>query len=193
MEYEFAPLEGITDAVYRRTHSRFYPGVARYYTPFISPTKNHCFTPREKRELKAENNPGVPLVPQLIGKNAEDFLWAVNELADMGYREVNFNLGCPSGTVTAKGKGAGFLAKPDALDAFFEKIFRAAPLRISVKTRLGMVSPEEFPHLLEIYNRYPVCRLIIHPRTREEQYSGPIHRDLFRYASEHTSDRKSVV
>ena len=78
MEYEFAPLEGVTDAVYRRTHRRFYPGIARYYTPFISPTKNHIFTPRDRRELAPENNPDVPLVPQLLGKNADDLVLAGN-------------------------------------------------------------------------------------------------------------------
>ena len=187
MEYEFAPLEGITDAVYRRTHVRHYPGVARYYTPFISPTHHHVFTPRDLRELAAENNPGLALVPQLLTKNADDFLWAANALADMGYREVNLNLGCPSGTVTAKGKGAGFLARPDELDAFLGKIYAAAPLRVSVKTRLGIERPEEFIRLLSIFNRYPVARLIIHPRTRAEQYDGPVHRELFAYARENTS------
>lgn len=179
MQYDFAPMEGITDAVYRRTHRRFFPGVTRYYTPFISPTQNHVLTPRDRRELAPENNPGVPLVPQLLTKNAQDFLWAANVLADMGYEEVNLNLGCPSGTVTAKGKGAGFLAHPDALDAFLEEIFHAAPIAISVKTRIGMRSAEEFAPLLSIYAKYPLCRLIIHPRTAAEQYTGRAHRELF--------------
>lgn len=182
MEYEFAPLEGITDAVYRRTHCRHYPGVTRYYTPFISPTHHHVLTPRDRRELAPENNPGLTLIPQLLTKNAADFLWAANTLRDMGYREVNLNLGCPSGTVTAKGKGAGFLARPDELDAFLAEIYAAAPLAVSVKTRLGMDGPEEFFRLFDIFYQYPVARLIIHPRTRAGQYDGPVHRELFAYA-----------
>lgn len=182
MELEFAPLEGVTDALYRRTHRAFYPGVDRYYTPFISPTQNRRFTPRELRELSPDNNQDVPLVPQLLGKNAGDFLWAANTLADMGYEEVNLNLGCPSGTVTAKGKGAGFLTHPDVLDAFLEEVFAAAPGRVSIKTRLGLNDPGEFPRLLEIFNRYPVSRLIVHPRTGAEMYRGSVHLDAFAHA-----------
>lgn len=187
MKYYFAPMEGLTDMVYRRVHAKHYPGLDRYYTPFVSPTQNHSFAPRELRELSPENNGGIPLVPQLIGKNADDFLWAAGELANMGYTEVNLNLGCPSGTVTAKGKGAGFLAYPDKLDSFLETIFSACPIAISIKTRLGMEHADEFEPILEIYNRYPVRELIIHPRTKREMYSGNVHLDSFRNAMEKTS------
>jgi len=187
MEYEVAPLEGITDAVYRRTHAKYYPGAARYYTPFISPTMHHIFTPQELRELVPENNPGLKLVPQLLGRNASDLLWAAQELADMGYTEMNLNLGCPSGTVVSKRKGAGLLACPEELDMLLHVLFSAAPLKISIKTRLGMESPEEFSHLLSIYNQYPVCRLIVHARTRAELYTGHTHWECFAEALQNTS------
>ena len=179
MEYEFAPLEGITDAVYRRNHRAFYPGITRYYTPFISPTQHHVFTPRQLRELKPSNNGPILLIPQLLGKNAEDILWAARALADMGYREVNLNLGCPSGTVTAKGKGAGLLRDPQTLDDFLGAVFRDAPVSFSIKTRIGWEFPEEFPRLLAVFSQYPVRRLIIHPRTREQLYTGSVHRGVF--------------
>lgn len=182
MRYYFAPMEGLTDMVFRRAHQRHYPGIDRYYTPFISPTQNHLFTPRELRELSPGNNTGVPLVPQLLGRNAEDFLWAVNALADMGYEEVNLNLGCPSSTVTAKGKGSGFLAYPEELERFLEKIYARSPIAVSIKSRLGMEAPEEFDRILAIYNRFPVRELILHPRTRKEQYFAPVHEDIFRDA-----------
>ena len=110
----------------------------------------------------------------------EDFLWAAQVCRDLGYREVNLNLGCPSGTVTAKGKGAGMLRDPETLDKFLEAVFARAPLPISVKTRLGFADPEEFPRLLEIFNRYPLRELILHPRVRQEFYSGSVHMDAFR-------------
>ena len=113
MDYEFAPMEGITDWRYRRAHSRAFSGVDRYYMPFLSPSQGHAFTRREKEEIDPAHNAGVRVVPQLLTRRAEDFLWAAGELAARGYREVNLNLGCPSGTVTAKGKGAGFLARPE--------------------------------------------------------------------------------
>ena len=179
MEYEFAPLEGVTDAVYRRNHVRFYPGLDRYYTPFISPTRNHVFTSRQLRELSADNNPGVPLVLQLLGKNADDLLWAAKALSDMGFAEINLNLGCPSRTVTAKGKGAGLLADPDSLDRLLERLFSRSPAAISVKTRLGIHTAEAFSEIVRVYDRYPIRRLIIHPRTADQLYTGSVDRKAF--------------
>ncbi len=187
MRFLFAPMEGITGRVYRRVHARFYPGIERYYAPFFSPSGDHHFPLRGLTDLLPEENPGVPLIPQLLTNRAEDFIWAAASLLDRGYGEVNLNLGCPSGTVTAKGKGAGFLREPDRLDAFLEEIF-AAPslrgLRISVKTRLGYDSAEEFPRLLAIYRKYPLAHLIVHPRIREDFYAAPVRPEAFAAALE---------
>ena len=174
MRYYFAPMEGVTGAVYRRTHHDYFPGIDKYFMPFITPTANGRLTPRQKRDVAPEVNAGVPAVPQLLTKSAEDFIWAANALFDMGYREVNLNLGCPSGTVTAKGKGAGFLGDPDALDRFLDAVFSACRGAVSVKTRLGLRDPAEFDRLLGIYNRYPVAELTIHPRVRQDFYKGNV-------------------
>lgn len=182
MQYNFAPMEGITGAVYRRAHVRHFPGTDRYFMPFLSPSQNHVFTRRELRDILPQYNEGVPAVPQLLTRRAEDFLWAAGELAAMGYREVSLNLGCPSGTVAAKGKGAGFLAFPQELDRFLDEIFSRAPLAVSVKTRLGVHSPEEFPALLEIYNRYPIACLTIHPRVQRDFYKNSVRLDAFAQA-----------
>lgn len=182
MRYDFAPMEGLTDSIFRRLHHGYFPGVDRYYTPFFSPTIHRALTTREERELPLASETGFPVVPQLLTKSAEDFLWMAKVCRDRGYEEVNLNLGCPSGTVVAKGKGSGMLADEDALDRFLEGIFRAPPLPISVKTRLGLKNPEEFYQLLEVFNRYPIAELTIHPRVRSEFYSGDIHMDMFAWA-----------
>ena len=162
MNYYFAPLEGVTGSEFRRAHHRWFPGVDAYYMPFLSPTQDHVFTPRELRNVLPEHNQGFRAVPQLLTKNPEDFLWCAGELAAMGYGEVNLNLGCPSGTVTAKGKGAGMLARPEELDCFLDTVFsQAPPMKISLKTRLGLEDPEEFPRLLEIFAKYPVSLLTV--------------------------------
>ena len=179
MLLDFAPLEGITTALFRRLHREYFPGVDRYYTPFLSPTSDRRFTPKEQREFFPEFNEGVPTVPQILTKNADDFLWAAKELHSMGYDEVNLNLGCPSGTVTAKGKGAGMLADPQALDTFLDRIYSKAPCKISVKTRLGMETPDEFYEILEIYKRYPLSELIIHPRVRKDFYRHCVRTEAF--------------
>ena len=182
----FAPMEGLTDHVFRRLHHQYFPGVDRYYMPFFSPTQDHVLTNREKREL--EYCPEISAVPQILTKNPEDFVWAANTYAAMGYSEVNLNLGCPSGTVFSKGKGAGMLRDPDALDRFLDEIFRNTKPRITVKTRLGVEAPEEFAKLLAIFNRYPIGELTIHPRFRRDFYQGRARMELFDYAVENSKN-----
>ena len=187
MEFLFAPMEGVTGYIYRRVHARFFPGVSRYYAPFFSPSGDHHFPLRGLKDLLPEENPGVRLVPRLLTNKAEDFIWAAASLMDRGYGEVDLNLGCPSGTVTAKRKGAGFLLLPAELDAFLAKIFAAPELRglaISLKTRIGFEKEEEFPALLRIYRQYPLSRLIVHPRLRSDYYTGQVHPDAFALAME---------
>ena len=179
MYHYFAPMEGLTDSIYRKLHHRFFPGIDRYYTPFLSPTVHRKLTAKEERELPPADSLDFCVVPQMLTKNPADFLWLAQEIHDRGYSQVNLNLGCPSGTVTAKGKGSGFLAHPDELAAFFDEVFSKNPLPVSVKTRLGYETPEEFAALLDIYNRYPIACLTVHPRVRKEKYRGPVHLDVF--------------
>lgn len=186
MTFEFAPLEGPTDRIYRQLHRQYFPGLDRYYTPFLSPTVHRSLTHREELELPTAASLGAETVPQLLTRNPADFLWMAGQCAERGYREVNLNLGCPSGTVVSKGKGAGMLADRDGLCRFLDEVFSAAPVAISVKTRIGLRDPAEFPELLDIFNRYPLARLILHPRVRQAFYSGSVDMDAFAYALGHS-------
>ena len=183
MTYYFAPMEGLTDSIYRRTHHKYFPGVDAYYMPFLSPTIHRSLTHKEDRELPLADTMPFRAVPQILTKVPEDFLWAAQVCADRGYDEVNLNIGCPSGTVVSKGKGSGMLRDVAALDAFLETIFAGTSLPVSVKTRLGLEKPEEFPALLEVFNRYPIRELTIHPRVRKQFYDGSVHMEQFRYAA----------
>jgi tRNA-dihydrouridine synthase len=188
MKYYFAPMEGLTDRIYRDIHARFFPGLDRYYTPFFSPTMHHSLTNKEARELPMAVETPVCTIPQILTKSAEDFLWMANLCAERGYTEVNLNAGCPSGTVTAKGKGAGMLANTEELDRFLEQVFTSSPLPVSVKTRIGVQSSEEWPAILEVYNRYPIKELTVHSRVRKAFYAGTVEEDCFRYAVEHSKN-----
>ena len=183
MRCYFAPMEGVTSAPYRQAHHRHFTGVDRYYAPFISPTIHHVLNPREQRDILPQYNEGTPVIPQLLSKNAEDFLWAANDMAAMGYREVNLNLGCPSGTVVSKGKGSGFLAHLEDLERFLDEIYAHSPIAISIKTRLGVVDPDEFGPILELYNRYPIPELTIHPRVQKQMYRGEVYLEHFAKAA----------
>ena len=186
MQYYFAPMEGLTDSIYRRAHHTYFSGVDRYYMPFLSPTIHRTLTHREDRELPMADSVDFQAVPQVLTKVAEDFLWAAQVCRDRGYDEVNLNVGCPSGTVVSKGKGSGMLRDLDHLDRFLEEIFQESVLPISVKTRLGIENSEEFPKILEIYNRYPIKELTNHPRVRKQFYNGTEDMEMFRYAAQNS-------
>lgn len=180
----FAPMEGLTDHLYRQAHHACFQGVSRYFIPFISPTEHRVFTPREFASVSPKNNEGLNAVPQILCKNPDYFVWAAGALQDLGYEEVNLNIGCPSGTVTAKGKGSGMLRSPDTLALFLDEIFARSPIPVSIKTRIGFESPEEWPALLSVLSRYPAKEIIIHPRTRRQFYAGETYRETLDAAFE---------
>lgn len=175
-----APMEGLTTYIWRRAQREVFGGVDKYFTPFLSPNGNLAF---QQKELDEVSQGETDTVPQLLTNRGDYFVWAARELYAMGIREVNFNLGCPSGIVTAKRKGAGLLAYPEELDRCLEEVFAALPdMRVSIKTRIGKNDPAEWGRLLAIYGKYPVSELIVHPRVQKEFYRGAVHRDAFELA-----------
>ena len=182
MNYYVAPMEGLTDRVWRQAHQKWFGWAgapAKYYAPFLSPPENRVLIQKKMAELAPEANPGAPVVPQLLAKDGALAAWMVGQLRQLGYAEVNLNFGCPSGTVTAKGKGSGMLRDLDKLDAFLAALFAEAEGPLTVKTRLGVEKPEEFAAVLEVYNRYPIAELTIHPRVMRQQYRGIADREAF--------------
>ena len=191
MKFYFAPLEGITRYIFRNAYEKYYGGIDKYFAPFISPTDNCFMTPKNVRELCPEHNQGIKLVPQILTNNSVAFIGAANELYDMGYKELNLILGCPSGTVCAKKKGAGFLTEWYEMEQLFDAIYEWAAsnnVKISVKTRLGRFNPEEFYDILEIYNKYPISELIVHPRIEKDYYKGKPRMEFYEYAVEHSGN-----
>ena len=176
-----APMEGLTGYLWRQVHAALFGPADKYFTPFLSPNATRTFQRKELDEIDPAHNAGLYVVPQLLTNRAEHFLWAAGELYARGYREINFNLGCPAGTEAAKRKGSGLLAYPQELDHCLEEIFAGLPrgMSVSVKTRIGKNDPAEWPGLLAIYRKYPLSELIVHPRIQKEFYKGVPHRDAW--------------
>ncbi len=188
--YYLAPLEGITTYVFRNAYHRHFAPMDKYFTPFFVPHSKRGFSAKEKREILPENNEGLYLVPQIMSNHAEDCLNTIRKLKEYGYKEINLNMGCPSKTVVSKGRGSGFLAFPEELDRFLDAVFEGAGnmgVRISIKTRLGKDEPEEFYRILEIYNRYPVEELIVHPRVQKDFYKNEPNFEMFAYVQENSN------
>ena len=179
MNLYLAPLEGITGYIYRNALNDIFGGVDKFYAPFITPPVKRELATKEIRELCREHNEGIDLVPQVLTANASDFNLTKEVLRDMGYGEININLGCPSKTVTTKGRGAGALQYPDKLDEFLYGVFESGEDKVSIKTRIGVEEKEEFERLLEIYNKYPIMELTIHPRLMNQAYKGLADREVF--------------
>lgn len=179
MKYYLAPMEGITTYNFRRAYHKYYGGVEKYFTPFIG---NRKLNSRERNDILPEHNQRMKVVPQILANRSEDFLSIAEVAASYGYSAVNLNLGCPSGTVTARKRGAGFLSVPEELERFLDEIFDKCHLRISVKTRIGVEDTEEWCRLLELFGRYPMEELIIHPRLLREGYGGQVHIEAFEAA-----------
>ncbi len=179
MKFYFAPMEGLTGYIYRNAHKAFFDSIDKYFSPFIIANQIDGFKTRDLKDILPENNQGLVLIPQVLTNNAKDFIYTSKKMKSMGYTEINLNLGCPSGTVVSKNRGSGFLAKKDELDAFLEEIFSQAITKISVKTRIGKDQPEEFYDLINIFNKYPIEELIIHPRIQKDFYKNKPNMQIF--------------
>ncbi|MFA6941799.1 MAG: tRNA-dihydrouridine synthase family protein [Clostridiaceae bacterium] len=179
MNYYFAPMEGLTGYIYRNAHKAFFNNIDKYFSPFIVANQSERFKTKELNDVLPENNQGIVLIPQILTNNAKDFIHTSKKLKFLGYNEINLNLGCPSGTVVSKNRGSGFLAKREELDAFLDEIFSESITSISVKTRIGKDRCEEFYDLIEIFNKYPIKELIIHPRIQKDFYKNKPNMKIF--------------
>lgn len=180
MKYYFAPMHGITGYIYRNSYEKVFHNIDKYFTPFIVPNRSRSLKTKELIDVFPENNKGLNIIPQILANQSKGFILTARKLQQLGYNEVNLNLGCPSGTVVSKGKGSGFLAHREELDRFLDEIFKINDIKISVKTRLGKDSPDEFYELIKIYNKYPMEELIIHPRTQRDFYGNKPNLEVFK-------------
>ncbi|MBR5155715.1 MAG: tRNA-dihydrouridine synthase family protein [Clostridia bacterium] len=172
MKLYFAPLEGITTYTYRNIHKEFFGGCDEYFAPFITPSANEKVSIKSLRDIMPENNRNLQPAVQVMANQPEAFLNFEEKIKELGYTSVNLNFGCPSSTVVKKNRGAGALLDIEKLDNFLKGVFEKSSLQISVKTRIGFFGADEMQGIMAVYNKYPISRLIVHPRTRQDYYSG---------------------
>jgi len=171
-----APIRGITDCHFRSLFNTYFPGFDSALAPFINPQRSSHYQPKQLKDLLPEANIDFPVVPQLLHTNTDDFLFLASRLHDLGYKEINWNLGCPAPMVTKKKRGSGLLPFPDEILLFLDKVIPKLPVRLSIKTRLGLESPKELLALLPNLNEYPLSEIIIHGRLGQQAYKGSTDR-----------------
>jgi tRNA-dihydrouridine synthase B len=175
-----APLRGVTDVIYRSAYADHFDGVDLAIAPFITTHAGRRIKPSHVRDLRPEDNQGLPTIPQVLTKSAGDLIHLAHALFDMGYATINLNCGCPFPQVANKGRGSGLLSVPEALDRLLDTVLAQIPNRLSIKTRLGRRQADEIHAVMPIYNRYPLESVIVHPRTAIQMYGG--HPDLAAFA-----------
>lgn len=190
---QLAPMEGITTYIYRNAFNKYYGGIDTYYCPFISTHKNKELNFKEKKEILPENNKGIKMIPQLLTADAEEFIYTSSQIAELGYDTVNLNFGCPSGTVTAKGKGSGILADTKKLYDLLDAIFSKTDLKISVKTRIGVSDKSEWEEIQKVYESFPFEELIIHSRVRDDFYKKPADKSILSFVPKELFDKTKIV
>ena len=179
----FAPMEGITDGIFRRIHHRIFGGIDVYCLPFHKLTQSMSLLTREERDIAPEENEGLNVLPQALTRDPEQLSAWLYYVSECGYPCADLNLGCPSPTVTKRGRGSGLLQDPGYLRAFLDRVFsNTLPVSLSVKTRIGYENPEEWPGLAELLADYPFAHVTIHARTTREQYTGRVHPEAFELA-----------
>ncbi|HBI47639.1 MAG TPA: tRNA dihydrouridine synthase DusB [Smithella sp.] len=174
-----APVQGITDRIYRNLFPVYFKGVDMAIAPFISSSKKMKAENSLLREFYPDKNTGIPTIPQIMSSQPDDFTQLANALYNIGYGTVNWNLGCPFPMVVKKGRGAGMLCYPDKIESFPTKTMPALKPKLSIKLRIGLKYPDEVLPLIPIFNQYPLEELIIHPRTAVQMYEGKVDLDIF--------------
>jgi tRNA-dihydrouridine synthase B len=175
-----APILGHTDYVFRNAITRYFKGIDVCYTPFLTSVKGSHVRNSHLTDILPKHNKSVKIVPQILGKDPEEFLVMSNQIFDeMGYKRVNWNLGCPYPMVVNKKRGAGLLPYPEIIRDFLTKVIPFMNGRLSIKIRLGKNDPSEIFPVLNVLNDFPIEEIIIHPRTASQMYSGTPDLDSF--------------
>lgn len=176
-----APLRGFTDVVFRNAFQHHFRGVNEAVAPFVTSIKGRRIKPSHLRDLAPTENRTMPVVPQILSNNSDEFICLANTLFDLGYGEINWNLGCPYPMVAKKKRGSGLLPHPESIDRMLDALLNGIAGTLSIKTRLGRWSVNEMDQLIPVFNRYPLARIIVHPRTGAQMYTGSV--DVEAYAS----------
>lgn len=182
-----SPLQGFTDFRFRNTFSKYFGGIDSFYAPYIRLDGKLEIKPAYERDILPDNNKNSAIIPQIMTKDADEFLFVASYVQKLGYKELNWNLGCPYPMVTKRGMGSGLIKNPAKIDEILHKVHEASDIKVSVKMRLGYDSNEEIFQVLPILNKYPLESIAVHPRIGKQLYKGRVDLDAFQRCIDSTS------
>lgn len=185
MQIYLAPLQGLTDWIFRESFTEHIGTFDKTFTPFVRVQGGEFYRPSQCNDMLPAHNIFQKPVPQFLGNTADSFKRFENLCLEHHYTEANINMGCPFPMITGKHMGAGLLAHPTEVSQLLEGIFANTKLKISIKCRLGQESVTEFKQLVPVFNNFPLEEIIIHPRVGKQQYKGEADTEAFaRYAEQ---------
>ncbi len=174
-----APIQGITEYHFRNAFAKYFKGVDSFYAPYLRLDNSGNFKKSKLKDVLAENNSGIHLIPQIMTNDADEFIMMTDYLAGQGYAEVNWNLGCPYPMVTNRKLGSGLLPFPDLIGEILGKVTSVIKTKLSVKLRSGLESDRDIYEILPLLNQFPLTSISIHPRIGTELYRFPANREVF--------------
>lgn len=180
VKLSLGPFQGITDAPFRNVFKKHFGGIDKFYTPFFTGIQKDHAKNMQVEEIDPRCNDVETLTPQILSTDAEEILRFASQCKELGYKEINLNMGCPFPRVANKKRGCGLLPYPEKIDAMLSTVFERIDLKFSIKCRLGYYSPDEIVPVIEVFNQYPLSELIIHPRIGKQLYKGEA--DVQRFA-----------
>lgn len=180
VKLSLGPFQGITDAPFRNVFKKHFGGIDKFYTPFFTGIQKDHAKNMQVEEIDPRFNDVETLTPQILSTDDEEILRFASQCKELGYKEINLNMGCPFPRVANKKRGSGLLPYPEKIDTMLCRVFEKIEVGFSVKCRLGYVNPDEIYPVLEVFNKYPLSELIIHPRIGKQLYKGEA--DVKRFA-----------
>lgn len=174
-----APLQSFTDFRFRKAFFKFFNGVDKCYAPYIRLTNQKEIKNNQKKDILLENNNHMPVMPQLMVNNIDDFLLVADYVQGLGYNEINWNMGCPYPMVAKRNLGAGMLNNPNEIDQLLDQVFSKSDIKLGLKMRMGYESTDEILKVIPVLNKYPITELIIHARFAKQLYKPSVDLDRF--------------
>ena len=184
-----SPLQGYTDFRFRNAFNKFFGGIDIYYAPYIRLSGSLEVKSANERDIIPANNSNITLIPQILTNSSDEFIFVAKYVQEMGYNELNWNLGCPYPMVTKRGMGSGLINDPEKIDNILNQVYSESDINISIKMRLGYNSNEEIFQVLPILEKYPVKNIAIHPRIGKQLYKGETDLDAFQRCLDKTSHK----
>ena len=182
VQLSLGPFQGITDAPFRNVFKRHFDGIDKFYTPFFTGIhKEEHAKNLQGEEIDPRYNDTATLTPQILSTDAEEILRFAKQCKELGYKEINLNMGCPFPRVANKQRGCGMLPYPDKVETMLDRVFEGiGDVKFSVKCRLGYFKPEEIDDIIPVFNKFPLSELIIHPRIGKQLYKGEADVERFK-------------